>query len=79
MGNSPSGPGRLGLGAPRRFAPIRIIVEGFDQAGEHFRGRLEERLNLRFRDFFYVLAQMPDELPHPSPDLLRVVNRLIFG
>src|ERR1035437_1637581 len=70
---------RYGFSAPRRFVFFLIIVEGSDQAGEHCRRSLEERLGLRLRDFPNVLAQMLDELAHPSLDFPRVVNRVIFG
>src|ERR1017187_6068818 len=71
--------GRHELSSPRRFAFFLIIVEGFDQAGEHFRRSLEQRLGLRLRDFSNVFAQMLDELTHLSFDFLRVMNRVILG
>jgi hypothetical protein len=71
--------GRHGFGSPRLLALFFIIVEGFDQAGEHFRRSLEERLGLRLSDFSNVFAQMIDELAHLSFEFLRVVNRVIPG
>src|ERR1039457_6084486 len=63
---------------PRRFGFLLIIVEGFDQAREHFRRSLEQRLGLRLRDSSNVFAQMIDELTHLGFDLLRVANGIIF-
>src|ERR1039458_10752858 len=77
MGGSLLRAERRGFSAPRHFALFLVIVEGFDQAGEHFRRSLEERLGLWFRDFTNVLAQMLDELTHPSLDFLRMVNGVI--
>src|ERR1017187_8266432 len=79
MGGSLLRAGRRGLSSPSRFVLFLVIVEGFDQAGEHFRRSLQERLGLWLRDFTNVLAQMLDELTHPSLDLLRVVHGVIFG
>src|ERR1035441_8141672 len=70
--------GRRGFSSPSRFALFLVIVKGFDQAGEHFRRSLEERLGLWLRDFTTVLAQMLDELTHPSLDFLRMVNGAIL-
>ena len=70
---------RLALGLPRLFAFLLIIVEGFDQPGEHFRRSLEKRLSLRLRDFSNICAQMIDKLTHLSFDFLRVVNGVILG
>src|ERR1017187_2869065 len=70
--------GRLGFSSPSRFALFLVIVESFDQASEHFRGSLEERLGLWLRDFANVLAQMLDELTHPSFDFLRMANGAIL-
>src|ERR1035437_2803822 len=70
--------GRRGFSSPRRFALFLVIVEGFDQADEHLRRSLEERLGLRLRDFLNVLAEMLDELAHPSLDFLRVVKGVIL-
>jgi len=41
MGGSFFRAGRDGFNSPRRFGFVLIIVEGFDQAGEHFRRGLE--------------------------------------
>src|ERR1039458_4738263 len=79
MGGSLLRAGRRGFSSPRRFALFLVIVEGFDQAAEHFRRSLEECLGLRLRDFPNVLAQMLDELAHPSLNFPRVVNRVVFG
>src|ERR1017187_1974830 len=79
MGGSLLRAGRRGFSSPRCFALILVIVERFDQAGQHFRRSLEERLDLWVRDFTNVLAQMLDELRHPSLDFLRVVNGVILG
>ena len=79
MGGSFIRTGRRGFSSPRRFALFLVIVEGFDQAGEHFRRGLEERLGLWLRDFPNVLAQMLNELTHPSFDFVRVVNGVILG
>src|ERR1035441_2089597 len=78
MGGSLLRAGRRGFSSPRRFALFLVIVEGFYQAGEHFRRSLEERLGLWLRDFTDVLAQMLDELTHPSLDFLRMVNGVIL-
>src|ERR1039457_318068 len=63
---------------PRRFGFLLIIVEGFDQAREHFRRSLEQRLGLRLRDFSNVFAQMIDELTHLSFYIMRMTNGIIF-
>src|ERR1035438_4308834 len=78
MGGSFLRAGRPGFRLPRRFALFLVIVEGFYQADEHLRRSLEERLGLWLRDFTNVLAQMLDELTHPSPDFLRMVNGVIL-
>src|ERR1035438_2853942 len=78
MGGSLLRAGRRGFSSPSRFALFLVIVEGFDQAGEHFRRSLEERLGLWLRDFTNVLAQTLDELAHPSLDFLRVVNGVVL-
>src|ERR1039458_7529796 len=70
--------GRRGVSSPGRFALLLVIGEGSNQAGEHLRGSLEERLGLWLRDFTNVPAQMLDEPTHPSLDLLRVVNGIIL-
>src|ERR1039458_10109314 len=70
--------GRRGVSSPGRFALLLVIGEGSNQAGEHLRGSLEERLGLWLRDFTNVPAQMLDELTHPSLDLPRVVNGIIL-
>src|ERR1039457_691696 len=64
--------------SPRRFAFLLVIVEGFDQAGEHFRRSLEQRLGLRLRDFSNVFTQMFDDLTHLSFYFMRVANGIIF-
>ena len=79
MGGSFLRTGRRGFSSPGRFALFLVIVEGFDQADEHFRRSLEKRLGLWRRDFTNVLAQVLDELTHPSLDFLRVVNGVILG
>src|ERR1022692_4490753 len=68
--------GRHGFSSPGRFALLLVIVEGFDQAGEHLLRSFKERLGFWLRDFPNILAQMLDELTHPSLDLPRVVNRI---
>src|ERR1039457_5193527 len=78
MGGSLLRAGRRGLSSPSRFVLFLVIVEGFDQAGEHFRRSLEERLGFWLRDFTNVLAQMLDELTHPSLDFLRMVDGVIL-
>src|ERR1017187_9605559 len=69
---------RYRCSSPRRFGFLLIIVEGFDQAGEHFCRSLEQRLGLRLGDFANVFAQMINELTHLSFDFLRVANGIIF-
>ena len=72
---------RYGFSAPRRFVFFLIIVEGSDQAGEHCRRSLEERLGLRLRDFPNVLANMTFSRTDPflsssSVRMTRTVARL---
>src|ERR1039458_7516044 len=64
--------------SPRRFGFLLIIVKGFDQASEHFRRSLEQRLGLRLRDSSNVFAQMIDDLPHLRFDFMRMANGIIF-
>src|ERR1035441_2453955 len=78
MGGSLLRAERRGFSSPRHFALFLVIVEGFDQAGEHFRRSLEERLGFWLRDSPDVLAQVLDELMHPSLDFPRVVNEVIL-
>src|ERR1035441_5401883 len=78
MGGSLLWAGGLGFSSPGRFALILVIVEGFDQTGEHFHRSLEKGHGLWLRDFANVLAQMLDKLTHPSLDFLRVVNGVIL-
>ena len=71
--------GRHGFGSPRRFAAFLVVVEGLDQASQHFCRGLEKRLGLRLWDFFNVFAQVINELTHPDLDLLRVPNGVYLG
>ena len=72
-------PGRRAFRVPHRLAFYRIIVQGLGQAGKHIRRSLEQRLGLRFRDFFNVRAQMVDKLTQLSLEFLHVVNRIVPG
>src|ERR1039457_7129859 len=74
MGGSSSPLGRCGVRLPGRFALLLIVIESFDQPGEHFRRCLEERLGFRFDDLANVLAQMLNELTHVGLDFPGVMN-----
>ena len=68
---------RRGFRSPRRFNGLLVVVEGLDQASEHFCRSFKQCLGLRLRYLANVVAQMIDELAHLSFDFFRVVYGVI--